>query len=96
MAQIREALECARSDAAEATGYLDYTRGVLLQLIEQAGGRTHTAAKLREVLEHVIAAGIKTEQASGGAQAGIEYLGGQVEAEPLRFAKDIGRPVVSP
>ena len=95
MATIRQALETARRDATEAAGYLDHTRGILARLIEQAGPREHTAAALRELLAHVIAAGIKAEQASGGALAGIEYLGGAVELEPLRFAGDVGRPVVS-
>ena len=92
MATIREALERSRADATEAAGYLDHTRGILARLIEHAGPREHTAAALEELLAHIIAAGIKAEQASGGALAGIEYLGGQVEVEPLHFAGDIGQP----
>jgi hypothetical protein len=95
MATIRRALEKARADATEAAVYLDHTRGGLLVLIEQAGPRERTAAALRGLLEHVIAAGIKAEQASGGAQAGIEHLGGTVELEPLRFAGDLARPGVT-
>ena len=95
MATIREALERSRADATEAAGYLDHTRGILARLIEHAGPREHTAAALEELLAHIIAAGIKAEQASGGALAGIEYLGGQVEVEPLHFAGDLARPVVT-
>ncbi len=95
MTTIREALEGARRDATEAAEYLDHTRGKLVRLIEQASSREHTAAALRELLAHVIAAGIKMEQASGGALVGIEYLGGQVDPEPLRFTGDIARPAVT-
>ncbi len=95
IATIREALEGARRDATEAAEYLDHTRGELVRLIEQAGARERTATTLRKLLAHVIAAGIKVEQASGGALVGIEYLGGQVDPEPLRFAGDIARPAVT-
>ena len=95
MATIRQALEAARRDAIEAAGYLDHTRGMLARMIEQAGPREHTAAALEELLAHIIAAGIKAEQASGGALAGIEYLGGRPDLEPLHFAGDIGRPAVT-
>lgn len=95
MGTIRKALERARADATEAAVYLDHTRGALLVLIEQAGPRPRTVAALRDQLAHVIAAGIKAEQASGHAQAGIEHLGGQAELEPLRFAGDIAKPAAT-
>ncbi|GAF85030.1 unnamed protein product [marine sediment metagenome] len=96
MAAMREALEAAQSSAAEAVGYLDHTRDELVRLLDQAQERDHTRTKIEELLRHVIAAGIKTEAANGHAQAGIEWLGGRVEPEPLRFAGDIARPAVTP
>ena len=95
MSEIRRTLEAARADASEAAAYCDHTRDELVRLLEQAEGRGHTRAKIKELLRHVIAAGIKAEIATGHTQIAVEWFGGEVQPEPIRFAADIARPAVT-
>ncbi len=95
MGLLRQALDQAQVDAAEAAEYLDHTRGVLQDLVRQAAGRPRITHQLEEMLSHVIAAGIKAEQANGHTQSAIEWLGGEVERAPFYFAEDVARPAVT-
>ena len=88
---LKGTLTRARDDAEEAARYLAHTRNELAILLEQAAGREHTRAKIKELLAHVIAAGIKAEQVTGHTQTAAEWLGDTIEPARLYFSRDIAR-----
>lgn len=92
--QIRESIERAQSDALEAVTLTNEARSIVAELMEQAetAGRRQTAARLRELLSVVIAAGIRAETGTGHTQNAVEWLGGEVEESPLLFSQYIARP----